>query len=132
MYHYSCRQFRSITLVSCLDVQNRPAAVLRYIMPNSTNPKLIRFYVNCEKITFFFLFLHYVHRKYVEAFFLKKTGSAFSPFLARGERNEVESLSSSHLEICSQRSDRDLYGLQDLEVLIWSLSYILMLNIHVL
>lgn len=63
-------------------------------------------------------------------FFL--TGSPFSPFPARGERNEIESLSSSHLEICSQRSDRDFYGLQDLEVLIWSLSYILMLNIHVL
>ena len=65
-------------------------------------------------------------------FFFFLTGSPFSPFPARGERNEIESLSSSHLEICSQRSDRDFYGLQDLEVLIWSLSYILMLNIHVL
>lgn len=101
-------------------------------MPNSTNPKLIRFYMLTVRKYIFFLFFHYVHRKYVEAFFFFLTGSPFSPFPARGERNEIESLSSSHLEICSQRSDRDFYGLQDLEVLIWSLSYILMLNIHVL
>ena len=82
MYHYSSGQFRSITLVSCLDIQNRPAAVLRYSMPNSTNPKLIRFYMLTVRKYIFFLFFHYVHIMEVcgGIFFFFKLGALLALF----------------------------------------------------